>query len=563
LALAGDRLDQLLIDGGLEWRKLLRRGAKQGRVFLRFTGGTSVDLRFNVNKHWWVGGAPRMAAFVRGYGATRLLEGKIAGTGDGTNVRLANLFDPRAPVLDAERWLLGLQDEGDFHVAGLTLGGFLGVDDSARPFAEPTSPVPFITRDLGRREVLAGGDPLSYASDGYRAVVALVCDVIAGLGVGLSDMRNATGIVLLDEIGAHLHPRWKMEITGRLRREFPQLQFLVSTHEPLCLRGLFAREVIRVRKLRPERAPDAPLAPGRVSLEVIERSPSDYRVDQLLTSEFFGLDTTIDPDLDRPAGARLHPARPNGLRGDRRAPDRRRELVRRGPQPAAPADPGQDQGHLGAAGRPATGGRRVVIRVERKAKPAALDQTFTRGKNKGKTERQVVEAALEAHLAPPDSQPLETFTFDYQRYKDDEVKQALEAAFAGKCAYCETFYSVSQPMDVEHWRPKGEVHLADGTVLKPGYYWLASDWHNLFPSCIDCNCARQQHDVIEQKRILLGKANQFPLADETVRVRSHDPEPDLNVEQALLVDPCNEDPERFFSYTEEGAIVQPFAGSVV
>ncbi len=209
-----------------------------------------------------------------------------------------------------------------------------------------------------------------------------------------------------------------------------------------------------------------------------------------------------------------------------------------------------------------------MIRVERKARPAALDKTPTRGKNKGKTELERVLAALEAHLEPPDPKTPETFTFDYQRYKEDEVKEALDAAFAGKCAYCETYYSASQPMDVEHWRPKGEVHLDDAgqTILKPGYYWLASDWDNLFPSCIDCNRARKQQDVIAQRRILLGKANQFPVADEAtrpmrrvgaVRILSHDPDPGASTETeaALLVDPCNEDPEALFAYTEEGAIV--------
>ncbi len=191
-----------------------------------------------------------------------------------------------------------------------------------------------------------------------------------------------------------------------------------------------------------------------------------------------------------------------------------------------------------------------MIRVERKAKPAALDRPFNRGKNKGKSERDVVLAALAAHVGPP-----EAFTFDYHRYKDEEVKQALGQAFAGKCAYCETFYSASQPMDVEHWRPKGEIHLDDGTKLKPGYYWLAADWDNLFPSCIDCNRARQQDDVIARRKILLGKANQFPLAGESTRIRGHDPEPDLSTERALLIDPCQDDPERFFAYTEEGAMI--------
>ena len=84
-------------------------------------------------------------------------------------------------------------------------------------------------------------------SDGYRAVIAIACDLMAGAGIGLSDMVNATGIVLIDELGAHLHPRWKMQITGTLREVFPSMQFIVTTHEPLCLRGLVENEVIAVR----------------------------------------------------------------------------------------------------------------------------------------------------------------------------------------------------------------------------------------------------------------------------------------------------------------------------
>ena len=100
-------------------------------------------------------------------------------------------------------------------------------------------------------------------------------------------MENALGIVLIDEIGAHLHPRLRMQVVSRMRYIFPRIQFIASTHEPLCLRGLFENEVDRIRRIN-----------GIVSQETIERSPSSYRIDQLLTSEFFGLETTIDPEID-------------------------------------------------------------------------------------------------------------------------------------------------------------------------------------------------------------------------------------------------------------------------
>lgn len=196
-----------------------------------------------------------------------------------------------------------------------------------------------------------------------------------------------------------------------------------------------------------------------------------------------------------------------------------------------------------------------MIAVDRSAQPepAALAKAYAAGSNRGRTETEAVIAALEAHLAA--GEPRETFRYDYQRYKADEAKRALEALFAGKCAYCETFYSASQPMDVEHWRPKGEVHLDDGTVLKPGYYWLAAEWANLLPSCIDCNRSRQQWDVVEGEWVRLGKANQFPLPAGREHVLDHARTAELRDEAPLLINPCDDDPERFFAYTEEGVMV--------
>src|SRR4051794_32743307 len=77
--------------------------------------------------------------------------------------------------------------------------------------------------------------------------------------------------------------------------------------------------------------------------------------------------------------------------------------------------------------------------------------------------------------------------YGYRVYRADEIKQALNEAFGFKCAYCESFYEATAPVDVEHYRPKGEIVTSTGRTLRPGYYWLAAEWGNLLPSCIDCN----------------------------------------------------------------------------
>ncbi len=66
--------------------------------------------------------------------------------------------------------------------------------------------------------------------------------------------------------------------------------------------------------------------------------------------------------------------------------------------------------------------------------------------------------------------------FRFKVYKHSEVRRALEDLFHGKCAYCESRYIGTQPMDVEHWRPKGrvgdlpatspEIHMGSSIRLK-------------------------------------------------------------------------------------------------
>lgn len=165
-------------------------------------------------------------------------------------------------------------------------------------------------------------------------------------------------------------------------------------------------------------------------------------------------------------------------------------------------------------------------------------------------ERLKARAALKQHR--DDGNPDNEWKFEFDVYSNTSVKYALAKLFHNKCAYCETLYSASQPMDVEHWRPKGQIENADpdGDPMKPGYWWLAADWDNLLPSCIDCNRRRKQRDVVTDEVVNLGKLDQFPLvAGEHVRN-----EGDVSLERPALVNPCVDDPAAFFEFTPEGVI---------
>lgn len=137
----------------------------------------------------------------------------------------------------------------------------------------------------------------------------------------------------------------------------------------------------------------------------------------------------------------------------------------------------------------------------------------------------------------------------FRIYKDPAVKEALNKAFERKCAYCESFFGATQPLDVEHYRPKAGYVVGED-VHKPGYYWLAANWDNLLPSCIDCNRERKQ-PLPDGSIQLLGKENQFPIASEARRASVPDTEQE---EGRLLLHPYFDRPERHLFFKEEGIV---------
>ena len=79
-------------------------------------------------------------------------------------------------------------------------------------------------------------------SDGYRSILSMTFELIRQLSRAyapsyiFNDDKTkivAPGVVLIDEIDAHLHPTWQRRIGLWLREHFPKIQFIVTTHSPL------------------------------------------------------------------------------------------------------------------------------------------------------------------------------------------------------------------------------------------------------------------------------------------------------------------------------------------
>lgn len=129
------------------------------------------------------------------------------------------------------------------------------------------------------------GTKLDYKqlSEGYRSVMTWVMDLIFHLSENQPNAQNTedfTGIVLVDEINLHLHPKWEYELPKKLRTWFPRIQFIFTTHSPITVLG--ASEDAVFFKLYKENG-ETKIIPYE------ELRVGNMRVDQILTSPFFGL----------------------------------------------------------------------------------------------------------------------------------------------------------------------------------------------------------------------------------------------------------------------------------
>lgn len=224
----------------------------------------------------------RRNTLILGYGSTRLTSDKAhTKTPMVPWERIGNLFDPYTALNKPERWLLTLSEE-KFDYASRALKALLNLPDDAR-FQRDCSVQTVTLISYGRSA------RVTRLSDGLQSVLALACDIMSSLLEVWDAPEIGEGIVLLDEIENHLHPKWKMQIVGALRKAFPRMQFIITTHDPLCLKGMEDGEVMVLRR-----------NPKGEVLAVENLPPvSRMRVDQILTSEHFGLSSTLDPKIER------------------------------------------------------------------------------------------------------------------------------------------------------------------------------------------------------------------------------------------------------------------------
>ncbi|MBO0917925.1 AAA family ATPase [Streptomyces laculatispora] len=238
--------------------------------------------------------------FCAAYGPFRRMAG---GSGEvqrlmlasGPVARQASLFHEDASLAEGVGWLIeqhlraleGREGATALKEAALSVLGDGLLPDGYR-VEEVDSEGLWVTRD-GHRY------PLREMSDGFRTVAALVVDllrqihdafgdeVFAGDGEGPS-LLQVPGVVIIDEIDAHLHVSWQRRIGPWLTSHFPNIQFIVTTHSPYICQAADPGGLIRLPGVDEDAAPE--VVPEDLYERVVYGSGDDA-----VLSDLFGLDT--------------------------------------------------------------------------------------------------------------------------------------------------------------------------------------------------------------------------------------------------------------------------------
>jgi predicted ATP-binding protein involved in virulence len=139
---------------------------------------------------------------------------------------------------------------------------------------------------------------LNNLAAGYKSLVAMIGDLIIRLFETQPDAVNPaelTGIVIIDELDVHWHPKWQMQLPKLFSKLFPKIQFIVSTHSPIPLLGAPDHSVF----LKVNRTSEEGITIAR--FEKLEKEIHQLTPNLLFSSEIFDfnfLDNLSEAQLD-------------------------------------------------------------------------------------------------------------------------------------------------------------------------------------------------------------------------------------------------------------------------
>ena len=138
-------------------------------------------------------------------------------------------------------------------------------------------------------EFKGGRFPFRTLSDGQRNMAATVADMAmrcSQLNPQLDDRARTetAGVVLIDEIDLHLHPRWQRGVVRDLIETFPRLQFIATSHSPFIVQSVSDGGVINLDSddHTPETPPDQSIEDVAESIMGVEQPQRSRRYREMM-----------------------------------------------------------------------------------------------------------------------------------------------------------------------------------------------------------------------------------------------------------------------------------------
>jgi hypothetical protein len=261
-------------------KSVVRMTIRDGKIYPRKTAGSYPVFAYGAFRQYLKGSPPALAV----------------------DHQVATLYHGDRVLPNPTAWLLSLADDR-FKMVARSLGVIFAIEGDFEMIRREDG-ICYVVNDYMHGGVKRTEQtPLDSVSSGFRAILAMTCDIMRGLMEGpyVTDFQSlaaARAIVFIDEIEAHLHPRWKLSIMSSLREALPNVTFVVTSHDPLCLRGMASGEVMVLNRVRGIQTAETELP---IYIETLDTLPNieELTIEQLLTADFFQLNSTASLEMDR------------------------------------------------------------------------------------------------------------------------------------------------------------------------------------------------------------------------------------------------------------------------
>jgi predicted ATP-binding protein involved in virulence len=138
---------------------------------------------------------------------------------------------------------------------------------------------------------------INQLSDGEKNLLAMVGDLARRLAIANPEMEKpeqGSGVVLIDEIELHLHPKWQRMVIPALLRTFPNCQFIITTHSPQVLGEVKDGKIYRLTNTESGVTAEIVKTYGRDSNRILEDEMGVPKRNQKIKDDLFNLFRLID-----------------------------------------------------------------------------------------------------------------------------------------------------------------------------------------------------------------------------------------------------------------------------